>query len=63
MPESGNYVAHVKGSSAEDILANVSSPVAGPVGEYLRIAAQVRSNQELATALTQASEASGRLQC
>ena len=35
---------------------------AGPVGEYLRVAAQVRCNQELVAALKQASDDSGKLQ-
>jgi hypothetical protein len=34
----------------------------GPIGYYLRVAAQVRTNQELAAALAKASDDSGQLQ-
>jgi len=59
--EDSNY-GRIKGKTAEEILATVDCSYAGPIGEYLRIAAQVRTNQELTTVLTQASTESGNLQ-
>lgn len=52
----------VKDKSAEQILATPNYDFTGPVGEYLRVAAQVRANQELVSALTEASKGSDRLQ-
>ena len=46
-----NYTAHVKGKNAEEILAAQGCDAGGPLGEYLRLAAQVRTHQELAAAL------------
>jgi len=56
-----NYFTYVKGKNAEEILASADADYPGPVGEYLRVAAQVRSTQELVASLTTASTDSGKL--
>jgi hypothetical protein len=43
----GNYAAYVKDKNAEHILAHDATSDSGPIGEYLRVSAQVRSGQEL----------------
>jgi hypothetical protein len=60
-PINASYTAHVEGRSAEEILANVSASGPGPLGEYLRIAAQVRSQLELEKALREESASSTRV--
>jgi hypothetical protein len=62
MVEGANYVNQVKGKTAEQILATPDCNYEGPIGQYLHIAAQVRTNQELAAAWQRASEDSGKLQ-
>jgi len=57
----GHYEERVKDRSAEQILqtagGGTSGAVVGADGEYLRVAAQVRSTQELIDALKRASSA------
>lgn len=60
MPSS--YDSQVKDKTAEQILAASDCTYEGPIGHYLRVAAQVRTNQELSQALAKASEDSGKLQ-
>jgi hypothetical protein len=62
MVDGPSYVSQVKDKTAEQILASSDCSYQGPIGEYLRVAAQVRTNQELAAALAKASEDSGKLQ-
>jgi hypothetical protein len=62
MPEGLTYINEVKGKTAEEVLALADCASAGPKGDYLRIAAQVRTNQELAGELRTASRDSGKLQ-
>jgi hypothetical protein len=62
MPENARYVSQVKDKTAEQILATSDCTYEGPIGYYLRVAAQVRTNQELAAALAKASDDSGQLQ-
>jgi hypothetical protein len=52
----------VKGKTAEEILATADCSYPGPIGEYLRVAAQIRTNQELISALSKASADGGNLQ-
>lgn len=54
--------AKVQERTAEEILATVGSSTDGALGEYLRVAAQVRTNQELTSKLDRASTDSGKLQ-
>jgi hypothetical protein len=41
----GNYELFLKGKSTEDILAHTVASDQGPLGEYMRVAAQVRVSQ------------------
>jgi hypothetical protein len=54
-----SYDDYVRNKSAEGILENPSTAY-GDIGTYLRVAAQVRSTQELIAQLKQASEDSKR---
>lgn len=61
-----HYDEHVHGKSAEEILQTAggtaaTGPVDGVAGEYYRLAAQVRSTQELIAALKNASASSDAL--
>lgn len=49
----------VRGKTAEGVLAHDLTGESNARGEYLRVAAQVRSNQELVESLKQASQDSG----
>jgi len=55
----GHYEERIEGKSAEQILQTAAGGIGGvwqgPEGEYLRIAAQVRSTQELIEELKRAS--------
>ncbi len=62
MSENARYNSPVRGKSAEQILADPECSYDGPIGYYLRVAAQVRTNQELAEVLAKASDDSGHLQ-
>jgi hypothetical protein len=62
MSESANYINEVKDKTAEQILAASHCSYEGPIGYYLRVAARVRTNRELAIALAKASGDSGKLQ-
>src|SRR5258708_4382292 len=62
MSDGSSYVSEVKDKTAEQILATSNCSYDGPIGYYLRVAAQVRTNQELAAALAKASDDSGKLQ-
>jgi hypothetical protein len=55
------YFSRVKDRTAEEILATAGCDDDGRLGQYLRVAAQVRSDQELARALAQASDDSGKV--
>jgi hypothetical protein len=55
------YEKNVKGKSAEEILATGAGAIPGPLGEFARVSAAVRTNEELITALTRASAESGML--
>lgn len=54
------YNNYVKGKSAEEILAQADGGYPGSVGDYLTVAAQVRSNEDLISALKKASSDSDR---
>ena len=58
----GDYVNEVQGETSENLLAKKNCADPGPIGEYLRTAAQVRSRQELIVELMRASADSGELQ-
>jgi hypothetical protein len=51
MGKEEHYENFVKGKTAEEILATGSGAITGPVGDFIRIGAAVRSNQELIIAL------------
>lgn len=62
----GHYEERVKGKSSEEILQTAGGTAAGgvfpnPEGEYFRMAAQVRSTQELIDALKKASASNDAL--
>jgi hypothetical protein len=57
-----NYENTDKEKTADEILSSAGCDVSGALGEYLRVAAQVRTSQELAADLRRASADSGKLQ-
>jgi hypothetical protein len=59
--ENSAYISRVKDRNAEEILATAGCDDDGRLGQYLRVAAQVRTNQELTKALAQASDDSGKV--
>jgi hypothetical protein len=59
MPMDDPYLSCIKDKTAEEILANHRTS-ASDMSTYFRVAAEIRSNQELIVALTQASEDSGK---
>jgi hypothetical protein len=59
MPMDDTYLSCVKGKTAEEILAQPRTS-ASDISTYLRVAAEIRSNQELIAELKQASEDSGK---
>ena len=61
MSKEQHYLDFVKGKTAEDILAHGGGAITGPIGEYIRVAATVRTNQELISALDRASADNTRL--
>ena len=63
MADGRDYTNEVKDKSSEEILANPNCNYDGPIGEFLRTAAQVRSLQELIKQLERASADSSELQC
>jgi len=61
MGKEEHYENYVKGKTAEEILATGAGAITGPIGEFIRVAAAVRTNQQLISALDQASKESGKL--
>ena len=51
----GPYDVNVKNKTSDEILANYDSILDVPIGQYLRVAAQVRSTQELVSSQTQST--------
>jgi hypothetical protein len=61
MNKQEHYEQFIKGKTAEEILATGGGAITGPIGEFVRVGAAVRTNQELIDALTKASSESGRV--
>jgi hypothetical protein len=61
MGKEEHYEHFIKGKSAEEILATGAGAITGPIGDFVRVGAAVRTNQELVDALTKASIESGRV--
>jgi hypothetical protein len=55
------YDSYVKGKTAEQILSEQQAALDAPIATYLRLAAAVRSDQELIEALRLASDDSSKL--
>jgi hypothetical protein len=61
MGKEQHYENYIRGKSAEEILATGAGAITGPIGDFIRVSAAVRTNQELITALNRASRESGQL--
>lgn len=61
MSKEEHYERFIKGKTAEEILATGGGAITGPIGDFVRVGAAVRTNQELIDALKKASSESGAL--
>ncbi len=61
MGKEEHYDQFIKGKTAEEILATGGGAITGAIGDFVRVGAAVRTNQELIGALRTASDESGRV--